>query len=276
MEPEPKSIEVKLISCKDIKTFNFFQKLTLYALVFIESEDPRRNLTEEQKQKQRTQTHIENDGDRTNPEWNHEARFDLGWLTKRDFADVFLHFEFRHDGVILGDKLIGECRVPLVDLIRGGDGVARFVNYEVRSGEGKPNGIFNFSYKLNGIGNGTHLNNILEGRISGYPVLPPQDCVPIPNMSSQVQYPTLGIENPCCYPPVGSAVYCPIVEPPPPPPPVLSPTCGECYYYYPPLPSPSQPMAYPYPPPPPPVEQSYPPFGPSVHPWPSDPYFEGR
>ncbi|XP_061375705.1 protein SRC2-like [Gastrolobium bilobum] len=289
---EPRCIELKLISCKDLKAFNFFQKLTVYALVSIASNDPKRELSEEQKQQQRTQTDrdSDNDGDGSNPEWNHEARFDLGWLSQpRDSDDLFFRFEFRHDAVILGDKLIGECRVPLADLIRdagfvdgvarfvsyevrSGDGVARFVSYEVRSGDGKPNGIFNFSYRLKGIG--THSSQIL---VSGYPLLAPEDCAP---NQSHVQYPTVEFENPsCCYPtvalPVGSFQEGFLYPPPAvaPPPPVSSPSSGEYNYYYPPLPPPPP---YPYPPPPPPVSQSYPPFGPEAHPWPSGPYCEHR
>ncbi|KAK7336201.1 hypothetical protein VNO77_16735 [Canavalia gladiata] len=274
MEPNS-SIELKLISCKNLRAFNFFQKLTAYALVFIESEDPKKDLTEEQKQQQRTKTDRESDDDGSNPEWNHEARFDLGFLSQRDSAvDLFLRFEFRHDGLILGDKLLGECRVPLTDLIRDTDGEARFVSYEVRSGDGKSNGIFNFSYRLNGIG--THSSQILDGRISGYPVLAPEDFAP--NLSP-AQYPTPVIENSCCYPtvalPVGSALYPPVMAPPPPPPQVFSPSSGEYQYCF--LPPPPPPPACPYPPPPPPpVMQSYPHFGPAAHPWPPGPYFEPR
>ncbi|XP_027351146.1 protein SRC2-like [Abrus precatorius] len=267
MEPRS-SIELKLISCKDLRAFNFFQKLTVYALVFIASDDPTRDLTEEQKQQQKTQTDRESDDDGSNPEWNHEARFDLECFSQRGFADLFFRFEFRHDGVILGDKLLGECRVSIADLLRDVPDVARFVSYEVRAADGKPNGIFNFSYKLNGFG--THSSQILDGRISGYPVLAPDDCSP--NTSQvRIQYPTSEIANSYCYPtaalPVASAVYSPAVAPPPP---VLFPPSGECHYCYPP------PPARPYPPPPPPAVQYYVPFRPVAHPWPPGPYFEHR
>lgn len=277
------SIELKLISCKDLRAFNFFQKLTLYALVSIESNDPTSQLTEEQKQQQRTPTYRDTAGDGdggNNPEWNHEVRFDLGFLSRRRSSDssggdLFFRFEFRHDGVILGDKLIGECRVPLADLFRDStDGVARFVCYEVRSGDGKPNGIFNFSYRLRGIGNGTHSSQILDGRVSGYPVLSPEDYAP--NNQSQVvpmQYPSPEIYPMVCSVPEGP-LYPPVaVAEPVPPPYVSSPTAGDYHYYYPPPPPPP----CPYPPPPPPVAQLYPPhIGPGAHHWPSGPYFEHR
>lgn len=270
---EPSYIELKLISCKDIKAFNFFQKLTVYALVSIASNDPTKQLTKKQKQQQRTPTDRDSDDDGSNPEWNHETRFDLGFLSHRsDPNDLFFHFVFRHDGVILGDKMLGECRVAFSDLVRDVEGVARFVSYEIRSAEGKPNGIFNFSYRLKGIGNQYHSSQILEGRISGYPVLAPEDCNPV---QSPVQYsiPTPEIEKPCYYPPVCSveagSIYPPVaVAPPPPPPSVSYPPNGEYHYYYPPPPQPY--------PPPPPVAQVYPPIGPAAHHWPSGPYFERR
>ncbi|XP_057437639.1 formin-like protein 20 [Lotus japonicus] len=280
---EPSSIELKLISCKNLQAFNFFQKLTLYAFVTIATDDTATKLTEQESQPQKTPTDRDSD-DGSNPEWNHEARFDLGFLSKRGSAVVnrlFLKFEFRHDGVILGDKLIGECRVPMSDLIRDVAGVKRFVSYEVRSGEGKPNGTFNFSYRLVGIGNGNgnHSSQILDGRISGYPVLAPEDHAP-------VQYPRLEIETPCCYDPVYPVQegihYPPSVAARPPPPLVPYPPSGECYDYYPPpppefsRPPPPEfsrpPPPYPYPPPP----QPYMDYRPGPSPWPPGPYFEQR
>ncbi|XP_014491167.1 protein SRC2 homolog [Vigna radiata var. radiata] len=287
MEPDQRCIEVKLISCKDLRAFNFFQKLTVYATVFVDSEDPKREMTEERKQRQRTLTHRENDGDGTNPEWNNYARFDLGWLSRSprhsDYDDLFLCFEFRHDGVILGDKVVGECRVAFSDLIRdAAAGTGRFVSYEVRSPEGKPNGIFNFSYKLigfgSGIGNwngsvsGMQSSQFLEGRISGYPVLAPEDCA---CASNRVQYPTCEIENTCCYPAVAMPVGFPVYPAAAPPPPVMLPSYGEYNFNYP-QPPPPPPVTYPYPPQPPPAVHVYPHFGPEPHPWPQGPYSERR
>jgi len=245
---EPNSfIDLKIISCKDINAFNFFQKLTLYAQVSISTTNPKTKLTNEQKQQQRTPTHRDTDDDGTNPEWNHQTRFNLSFLSNHpDPSEFFLSFAFRHDGLILGDKFLGECRVPLTDLIRDIDGVERFVSYEIRSGDGKSNGIFHFSYRLTGIGNvnGQNSSQILDGRISGYPVLTPEDYAP-------VQYHVPEIERPYCYPPVCE----------------VEPSIGGCNFY----PSP-QPSVYP-----PPMQQRlYPPVEPEAHHWQSGPYFENR
>nr|KYP63595.1 hypothetical protein KK1_018174 [Cajanus cajan] len=227
MESEPRSIKVKLISCKDVRSFNFFQKLTLYATVFVESEDPKRDLTEEQKQRQRTLTHRDGDGDGSNPEWNHHARFHLAWLP-RDSAvdDLFLRFEFRHDGLILGDKLIGECRVALADLIRDADAAERFVSYEVRSAEGKPNGIFNFSYK----------NTCSYPTVAvpvGSAVYPAAAPPPPPDVMSS---PGGGYD--CYYPPPPPPPHVAYPYPPPPPPVVHAypPPFGPQAHHWPPGP----------------------------------------
>ncbi|XP_058742141.1 protein SRC2 homolog [Vicia villosa] len=261
---ESSFINLKLISCKDIHAFNFFQKLTLYAQASISSNNPRIQLNEKNTQQQRTPTHRNPEEDGTNPEWNHDMRFDLSFLSSHsDPTEFFICFEFRHDGVILGDKFIGQSRVPITDLINDVDGITRFVSYEIRSAEGKPNGIFDFSYKLEGVQNQS--SQILDGRISGYPVLTPEDCAPAP-----VQYPISEIERPCCYSVPEGPFYAPVAATAPPP--VSYPFAGDCNYYYP----PPQPSMYPYPPPPPPRERLYPPIGPEAHYWQSGPHFENR
>ncbi|OIW09437.1 hypothetical protein TanjilG_07822 [Lupinus angustifolius] len=267
MEP---TIDIKLISCENIQTFNFFQKLTLYALLSIDTTNPEKTkLSDKQKQQQRTQTHRDPEDEYgNNPIWNHESRFNIGWvprssLVKGSRNDLFLRFEFRHDGLILGDKFVGECCVPLLDLVIDAEcDVARFVSYEVRNSDGKSNGICNFSYKVKGIsnvsGSGTHLSEseFLEGRISGYPVVNSSEL--------RVQYPKVEIEKPFCYPSI--ECYSPSAAAPLPV--ISSPSYGEYNYYYPPPPPLQSP--YPYPAPPPLVTQYYPHFGPEAHAWPSD------
>ncbi|PQQ00918.1 uncharacterized protein Pyn_39870 [Prunus yedoensis var. nudiflora] len=83
---------------------------------------------------------------------------------------LLIHFDLRHQGLGIlgiGDRSIGEVRVPLNDLMipyiqpssannsgLGLGGVqqqqqqARYVNYQVRTSDEKPNGILTFSYKL--------------------------------------------------------------------------------------------------------------------------------
>ncbi|KAK6912891.1 C2 domain [Dillenia turbinata] len=177
-------IQLQVRWCKDLKAFNFFQKLTLYVSVSLMSVCPEDSNTsysdsppkdigngnQKKRQKEtmmmtiRTPTDREGDG---NPEWNHHMRFELN---NTDTDRVFLlHFEVRHDaGFPFPDRTIGQVRLPLRDLIKGdggAGGVLRFVSYQVRTPDGKPNGVLNFSYRIILVNN----TSSQGGRVGGLP-----------------------------------------------------------------------------------------------------------
>lgn len=142
-----KSIDVKVMWCEDLKAFNFFQKLSVYAVVSITSDNSSANPpTPRQKQQQkRIPTDKEGNG---NPMWNYDMKFDLD--DNSDPDHLFLHFELRSETpLVFPDKSIGEVKVPLKDLIDEHNGAVRLVSYQVRTSDGKPNGVLNFSYKIN-------------------------------------------------------------------------------------------------------------------------------
>ncbi|XP_058103552.1 protein SRC2-like [Magnolia sinica] len=190
------SIELKILSCKGIKSFNFFQKLSVYALVSLGSGD-----RDKDRRLQTQKTPVNRDGG-NNPEWNHEMRFDLEEIADSDPKSLFLEIDILTDG-IFGDKLVGEVLVPLTDLIDESNGALRFVSYQVRSADRKPNGILNFSYQVN-----------LKGKIASYPTVeidsPPAIYYLAPSP------PATGY-----LPPPAHVAYFP--PPPPPPPPVSLP-----------------------------------------------------
>ncbi|GMY12933.1 protein SRC2 homolog isoform X2 [Fagus crenata] len=240
---ESGSMELKVMSCKDVRSFNFFQKLSVYALVSLVSHDPNKKL--EQNQQQRTPT--DKDGD---PDWNHEMRFDLNEVSLEDCDHVFIHFDLRHEGVMFGDKNIGEVHVAFKDLMEESNGVVRFASYQVRTSEGKPNGVLSFSYKVSGkgmnIGTAT-----TPASPTGFPIIHDIDQQQYSNENEIIHYPSLeshnlseeplsapqqvhSLSNGMHYPSHHQAYY-----PPP-----------DAYYYAPP------------PPPPPPPMQHGPPFHP--------------
>ncbi|KAF5208220.1 hypothetical protein FRX31_002195 [Thalictrum thalictroides] len=147
----PSSIEVKVISCKGLKAFNFFQKLSIYSTISI------LNTTEKDPTKQtRTQlqkTPIDKQGN-GNPEWNHQVQFNFKQISSfESILDyLFLEFDFVCESQLLvfGDKTIGRVLVPIKELIEDKfNGVARFVSYQVVTiDNGKPNGVLDFSYKV--------------------------------------------------------------------------------------------------------------------------------
>ncbi|CAK7344813.1 unnamed protein product [Dovyalis caffra] len=184
------SMELKLMYCTDLNAFNFFQKLLVYVLVSIVSDDdPDKKALELQKQQQRTPTDNEGDG---NPEWNHEMHFDLTEVSFQDCDHLFVHFDLRHEGLYFGDKTIGEVRVPLKDLIQEANGIVRFLSYEVRTPDGKPNGVLNFSCKVKNIG-----TSYSKTDITGFPIVnhQPYPTSEVQSLSEQVHYPTLDLEG---------------------------------------------------------------------------------
>lgn len=188
------SLELKLISCKDLKAFNFFQKLSAYSVVSITIINEQAKKKEDQrKHLQRQKTSIDKGG--KNPEWNHVFEFDLQEKIPRDENQdhVFLMFDLRSEGLV--GRTIGEVRVPLKDLIDEFCGVVRFVSYQVRNSDGKPNGVLNFSYKLIGRKN---QNQKSEKNISPDPsfknqrvVYPKLDLDDDDDKSQKIHYPSL-------------------------------------------------------------------------------------
>uniref|UniRef100_A0A0A9FM75 C2 domain-containing protein n=1 Tax=Arundo donax TaxID=35708 RepID=A0A0A9FM75_ARUDO len=129
-----RTLELTLISAKDLKEVNLFSKMEVYAVVSL-SGDPR--------SRQRIQA------DRTggrNPTWNATLRF-----TVPVSGAGSLHALLRAERA-LGDRDVGEVHIPISELLSGApDGPVppKFVAYQVRKiSSGKPQGVLNFSYKL--------------------------------------------------------------------------------------------------------------------------------
>uniref|UniRef100_J3L7J8 C2 domain-containing protein n=1 Tax=Oryza brachyantha TaxID=4533 RepID=J3L7J8_ORYBR len=129
-----RTLELTLISAKDLKDVNLLSKMEVYAVVSL-SGDPR--------SRQRIPT--DRAGGR-NPTWNATLRF-----TVPASGAGSLHVLLRAERA-LGDRDVGEVHIPLSELLSGvPDGAvpAKFVAYQVRKlSSGKPQGVLNFSYKL--------------------------------------------------------------------------------------------------------------------------------
>ncbi|XP_068666602.1 LEAF RUST 10 DISEASE-RESISTANCEUS RECEPTOR-LIKE PROTEIN KINASE-like 2.4 [Aristolochia californica] len=81
------TIELKLISCKDLKAFNFFQKLFVYAVTVLGTGDGEKG---SRKQLQKTPIDREGGG---NPEWHHEVRFDLDEIPSGGLNSLFIEID---------------------------------------------------------------------------------------------------------------------------------------------------------------------------------------
>ncbi|KAB1201694.1 hypothetical protein CJ030_MR7G000343 [Morella rubra] len=145
------SIELKVISARDLKCFNFFRRLSVYAVVSLFNDESKKKPEQERLQRQKTPVDRVGDG---NPEWNHAIHFDLKEVPLLDDnckQHLFLKFDLRSDVIGLGNRTIGKVQVPVFkDLIDGElNGTVRFLSYQVRTSDGKPNGVLNFSCKVN-------------------------------------------------------------------------------------------------------------------------------
>ncbi|KAG6515217.1 protein SRC2-like [Zingiber officinale] len=133
-----RTLEVTLISAKDLNEVNLFSKMDVYAIV---------SLAGEPRSAQRTPT--DKDGGK-NPSWkNATVRFSIP-VDVAAASRLVVHVALRSERS-LGDREIGELHIPLNEFFGdGGDkSSSQFVSYQVRKpNSGKPKGVLNLSYKF--------------------------------------------------------------------------------------------------------------------------------
>lgn len=150
------TLELTVLSCRDLKAFNFFQKLSPYVAVSIVPGPNCKSRGSDRWPLQLQTTPVDRVRNR-NPEWNHQLSFDLEpyinsstSADRRLSGDTYLRFEVRCTGTILSSQTIGEVWVRLTDLIEEFRGAPRFLSYQVKKTEKRANGSLNFSFKVNG------------------------------------------------------------------------------------------------------------------------------
>jgi hypothetical protein len=135
---EHRTLEINVISAKDLKDVNLFSKMAVYVAV---------SLSGDSKNKQKAKTNVDRDGG-TSPSWNFPMKFTVDESAVKQ-NQLILVFTLRCDRS-LGDKDVGEVHVPVKELLNStGDGNSmQFVSYQVRKPSGKAQGALNFSYKF--------------------------------------------------------------------------------------------------------------------------------
>uniref|UniRef100_A0A5B7A254 Putative cytokinesis protein sepA-like n=1 Tax=Davidia involucrata TaxID=16924 RepID=A0A5B7A254_DAVIN len=132
---EYRSLEINIISAKDLKNVNFINKMDVYVVVSISGD-----------QRTKQKTPVNRDGD-SNPTWNFPMKFTVDESAAQQNR-LTLMFKLRCERS-LGDKDIGEVHVPIKELLDNvGDGKMQFLSYQVRKPSGKPKGQLNLSYKF--------------------------------------------------------------------------------------------------------------------------------
>ncbi|KAG6472231.1 protein SRC2-like [Zingiber officinale] len=131
-----RTLEVTLVSAKDLNDVNVFSKMDVYAVVCLAG-DPR--------SAQRTPT--DKDGGK-NPSWNATLRFFVP-VDPASAAGLLVHVVLRSERA-LGDRDIGEVHIPMKELLgEGNTALPHYVSYQVRkSDSGKPKGILKLSYRF--------------------------------------------------------------------------------------------------------------------------------
>ncbi|KAG0451888.1 hypothetical protein HPP92_026256 [Vanilla planifolia] len=130
-----RTLELTLISAKDLNDVNLISKMDVYAVVTIAGDH---------RTKQRTPT--DHDGGK-NPSWNSTLRFPVP-VEPSAASQLVIHVLLRSERA-LGDRDVGEVHIPLKELLDSHKDGSKFVSYQVRKpSSGKAKGVINLSYKL--------------------------------------------------------------------------------------------------------------------------------
>lgn len=147
MKTEYTSLELRVISCQDLRAFNFFQRLSVFVRVsIVDGDGLRKRLHPDLQQRQRTPT---SKGGHRNPEWNHAVGFDLSGVSPREYSALRLKFDVRLPSIV-GSRSIGQVRFSLQELVDEFNGAVQFRRWQVRNDDGKGVGVLKFTYKLCG------------------------------------------------------------------------------------------------------------------------------
>lgn len=228
---DQRSLEINVISARDLKDVNFMTKMDVYAVVSISGDSHNKN--------QKTKTNVDR-GSGTNPTWNFPVRFtiDESMAQKNRLTLVFTLFCDR----ALGDKEIGQVNVPVKELLDSSSSASssmQFVSYQVRKPSGRPKGELHFSFKF-----GENLPGKPTGKPAAdepsiaYPAVEVGPSVPPPVVGYVPVQPVVGYGG--GYPSPAVAGYGGYQPPPPgygyppPPPPGYGYPTGPGYGYPPP------------------------------------------
>ncbi|WMV10117.1 hypothetical protein MTR67_003502 [Solanum verrucosum] len=219
---EYRTLDVNVVSGKDLNKVNLITKMDVYVVVSISGADDDRS-------NQKTKTHVDHDGD-NNPTWNFPIKFTID-----DNAAVQnrLHLVFKlRCQRALGDKDIGQVDVPIKELLESSNssnGSKQFVSYQIRKPSGKPKGQLTFSYQFSDkITGNTVVDSKIENPVTAYPAVNPT-----PMVGSTSVYPPPPQQGPSGLYPPPPTYACGGSGPAPPPPYGYPPQQGGHGYGYP-------------------------------------------
>nr|ABR17336.1 unknown [Picea sitchensis] len=137
---ESRSMEITLISARDLNNTNILSKTKAYAVAWISNDH-----------RNRQRTPLDKDHG-TDPTWNQVMKFNLDEAALQQ-GRLVLEIAIYADATF-GDKEIGHVSIPLNEFLKPAGGnkgattSAQFVSYQVRKPSGKAKGTINLSVKL--------------------------------------------------------------------------------------------------------------------------------
>ncbi|KAK4380021.1 hypothetical protein RND71_001883 [Anisodus tanguticus] len=160
---EYRTLEINVMSGKDLNKVNLITKMDVYVVVSISGADDRSN--------QKIKTHVDHDGD-NNPTWNFPIKFTIDYNAAVQNR-LHLGFNIRCQRA-LGDKDIGEVDVPIKELLEShnSNGSKQFVSYQIRKPSGKPKGQLTFSYQFSDKITGNYaVDAKIDNPVTAYPAV---------------------------------------------------------------------------------------------------------
>ncbi|NP_001351740.1 protein SRC2-like [Cicer arietinum] len=135
---EFRTLDLNILSAKDLKDVNLFSKMDVFAVVSIAG-DPLNPQT--------ATTHTHRDGGK-NPTWNYPVKFTVNESLANQNR-LSLEVKLISDRTLSGNTVIGTVHIPLKELLDNPAGDSyRQVSYQVVKSSGKPQGTLNLSYKF--------------------------------------------------------------------------------------------------------------------------------
>ncbi|CAI8590093.1 unnamed protein product [Vicia faba] len=191
---EYRTLELNIISAKDLKDVNLFSKMDVYAVV---------SITGDPINPQTATTHIHRNGGK-NPTWNFSVKFTVNESLANQNR-LSLEIKLISDRAV-GDTVIGTVHISLKELLDNPSGDSlRQVGYQVRTTSGKSKGTLNLSYKFGEhVGAPAMKSEVKNEKVKGKHESEPVMAYPPPGVaagSSSVPYAGYG------YPPPQQAGY---------------------------------------------------------------------
>lgn len=183
---ECRSLEITVISAKDLKDANLFGKMDVYCVVSLKGDD--------YNSKQKQKTHVHKDSG-PNPVWNFPLKFTIDDVAAQQNR-LKLKFMLKAERM-LGDKDVGVVFVPVNELLGAKDGKGS-LSYSVTAPRGRMKGTLNFLFKFGEKFNvsAPAMAKKMDGNVSAYPAMGYHAAAGGKEMNKPVTaYPVMGYQG---------------------------------------------------------------------------------